>query len=206
MGVADEALPAVGHAQRAVDEELDHRAVHLGCDRADLVQVQLARQHHLREARVLQEARLGRRADVGLRARVQLQWRQVELEQPHVLHDQRVDAGRVQLPGQAPRGLELVVAQDGVQRHEHARVEAVRVAAQALDLGHRVGRLVARAEAGAADVDRVRPVVHRLDADVGVAGGGEELELGAQRHAGPRQAAAARRRAPALSKEARSAA
>jgi hypothetical protein len=112
----------------------------------------------------------------------------------------------VQLPGQAPRGLELIVAQDGVQRHEDECVEAARVAAQALDLGHRVGHLVARAEARPADVDRVRAVVHRLDAEVGVAGGGQEFEFGAPRQAGPRQAAAARRRAPAASKEARSAA
>jgi hypothetical protein len=87
---------------------------------------ELARQHHLREAHVLQEARLGRRADVGLRAGVQLDGGQVELEQAHVLHDQRVGTGVPQLPGQLARRLELVVAQDGVERDEDARASGAR--------------------------------------------------------------------------------
>ena len=116
---------------------------------------------------------------------MQLDRRQVELQQPHVLDDEGVGTGFVQLPGQLARGLQLVVAQDGVERDEDARVEAVRVAAQALDVGQRVARAGARAEAGAADVDGIGAVVHGFDADGGIARGGKEFDLvGQQRHRG----------------------
>ena len=88
--MADEALAAVGHAQRAVDEELQMRVLHLGLDGADLLQVQLAGQHHLAETDVLQEARLLGRADVGLGAGVELDGRQVELQQaPYLARSRR---------------------------------------------------------------------------------------------------------------------
>jgi CHASE1-domain containing sensor protein len=166
-----------------MDEELQRRALHLRRDGLDLRPRELARQHHLREAGVLQEARFLRRADVGLRAGVQLDRRQLELQQAHVLHDQRVGAGLVELPGQLARALELIVAQDRVDGDEDARAEAVRVARQTLDVGHRVAGLVARTEIRPADVDGIGTVVDRLDADVGVTGGSEQFEFGA-RHGG----------------------
>ena len=184
LGVADIALAGIGHAQRAVHEELQRRAVDLRRHRADLFQREFACQHDLREAGVLQEARLLGRADVGLRRGVQVDRRQVEFQQAHVLHDQRVGAGLVHLADHAACGLQLVVAQDGVERHEDAAAEAVRMLHQPLDVGHRVAGRGPRAEGRAADVDRVRAVVDRLDADVGVASGGEQFDVGTQGHGG----------------------
>ncbi len=125
----------------------------------------------------MQEAGFLGRADVGLGGGVQLDRWHVDLQQAHVLNDQRVHAGVVQLPGQFARGLQLVVAQDRVHGHEDAAVEAVRVLRQASNLFHRVVGTGARAKRRPANVDRVGPVVHGLDADVGVAGGGEQFEL-----------------------------
>ena len=184
VGMADEALPAVGHAQRAVHEELHRRMVQgLGAG-SDLRQRQLARQHQLREAGVLQEARLLRRADVALRAGMQLDGRQVQRQQAHVLHDQCVHPGVPGLPDHAPRALQLVVAQDGVDGQEDAAAVALRMRAQPRDVRHRIARLVPRAIGRPADVDRVGPVVHGLDADVGIARRGEQFEFGAQGHGG----------------------
>jgi hypothetical protein len=167
--VADEALAGVGHAERAVDEELQHRAIDLRVHRVDLLQRELARQDDLGEAGILQEAGLLRRTGVALRAGVQLDRRQVDLKQRHVLHDQRVDTGVVQVPGLAAGAFELVVAQDGVQRDVNAGVVAVGVRHQSRQILDRVRRLVARAERRPADVDGVCAVVDGLDADVGVA-------------------------------------
>jgi hypothetical protein len=100
--MADEALAAEGHAQRAMHEEFE-RTGRWRRDVADLVDRQFARQHDLREADVLQEARLGGIADVGLRAGVQLDRRQIHFQQAHVLHDQRIDAGVVQPVNRAAR-------------------------------------------------------------------------------------------------------
>ena len=78
-----------------MDEELQRRVLHLRADRADLLQVQLARQHHLAEARVLQETGFFRGANVGLGAGVQLDGRHVDLQQAHVLDDERIRTGVV---------------------------------------------------------------------------------------------------------------
>jgi hypothetical protein len=121
----DIALAGKRDAQRAMDEVFERR-VHLRADCADLFDRQLARQHQLREADVAQELRLLNGADVALRAGMQLDRRQVDFQQPHVLHDQRIDARLVQLPDLLPRQLEFDVVHDRVHRHEDAGAVAVR--------------------------------------------------------------------------------
>ena len=187
VGVADEALAAVGHAQGAVHKEFQ------GCslavfsvlavwaqghvDAGDLCECQFAGQHQLAQAGVLQKAGFFGGADVGLGAGVQLNGRQVEFEQAHVLDDEGVYARVVQLAHELAGGLQLVVAQDGVERDENAAVEAVRVLDQPGNVLHGVVGAAARPETGAADVDGIGPVVDGFDADVGGAGGGEQFKL-----------------------------
>jgi hypothetical protein len=47
---------------------------------------------------------------------------------------------------------------------------------QALDVLHRIAGAVARAEGRAADIHRIGAVLDRLDADLGIFGGGEQFE------------------------------
>jgi hypothetical protein len=179
VGVADEALAAIGHAQRSVDEKLDVAALGVGggADGGNLLHRQLARQHNLAQARVLQKAGFFRGADVGLGAGVQLDGRQIEFEQAHVLDDEGVGPGVVDLPGHLPGAFEFIVAQDGVERDENAAVKAVGVGNQALQVAQVVACAGACTKGGAADVDGVGAVVDGLNADVGIARGGEEFEL-----------------------------
>jgi len=157
--------------------------VRAGSVAARMLQIQLARQHDLRQAYVLQKAGLFRRADVRLRAGVQLQRRQVQLQQAHVLDDERIRPGLVHLPGHLARVLQLVVAQDGVQGNEDAAVEPVGVADEPLQLAQVVAGGGARSEGRAADVDGIRAMVHGLDADVGIARGREQFkQVGLQGH------------------------
>ena len=177
MRVADVALAGIGDAQRAVDEVFDdgvgrHGSAHLG----DFLEGQFARQHDLRKADVGQEARLLRRADVALGRCMQIDGRQVEFQQAHVLHDQRIHAGVVTVVSQFARGFQLGIVQDGVERDVDARVEAVRVFHQFGDVGDRIAGLVARAECGAADIDRIGAVQDRFAADGGSLRGGEQFE------------------------------
>ena len=177
--VADVALAGKGHAQRAVDEELERHVVgqRRGADGRDLPEAQLARQHHLRKADLAEELRLLHRADVALRRGMQLDRRQVELQQTHVLHDQRVGTGVVHLPGDAPRFLQFVVVQDGVQRHQHAGVVTVGMFGEGRDLRDVVAGVGARAEGRAADIDGVGTMVDGLDAELAGLGRGEQLEF-----------------------------
>ena len=122
VGMADVALAREGDAQRAMDEEFEHRrravrriaSADFQADCLDLRQREFARQYQLRKADIGKKLCLLRPADVALRRGMQLDRRQVEFEQAHVLQDQRIDAGIVGLPGDAPRLLEFVVAKNGV--------------------------------------------------------------------------------------------
>ncbi|MNR06160.1 hypothetical protein D3C85_1222230 [compost metagenome] len=174
-GIADVALAAVGDAERAVDEELQLH-IGLGADGADLLEGQLAGQHHLGEAHILQELHLLRRAVVGLGAGVQRYGREVERQQPHVLHDQRIGPGFVDLVGQAPGLLQLVVVQQGVEGDEHLGAEAVGVARQRFDIFEGVARRAAGAEGGAAHVDGIGAMVDGFDAIGEVLGRSQQLE------------------------------
>jgi len=100
---------------------------------------------------------------------VQWQRRHVEAKQAHVLHDQRVHAGLIQLPGQGACAFQFVVAQDGVHGHKNAAVEAVRVRHQPGNVGHRVVGAGARAKRRPANVDGVGPVVDGFHANGGIA-------------------------------------
>jgi len=108
-------------------------------------------------------------------AGVQLNRRQVQFQQPHVLDDERIHTCVVQLADELAGRFQFVVAQDGVDRHKNAAVEAVRVFDQPGNVLHRVVGTAARPEAGAADVHRIGAVVDGLDADVGGAGRGEQF-------------------------------
>ena len=108
---------------------------------------------------------------------MQLDRRQVELQQAHVLDDQGIGAGVVQLNDLAACRFQFVVGEDGVEGDEYARVEAVRVFDQPRDVGDFVGRRRARAERWPTDVHRIGAVVDGLDADIGVARGREQFKL-----------------------------
>ena len=136
----------------------------------------LAGQHDLGETGVFEKADLGRVAIVGLRAGVQLDRRQIEFEQPHVLDDQCIGAGFVNFPGQLAGFFKLIVAQDGVERDENLCPEAMCKIAQASDFGDIVASAIAGAESRATDIDGVGPVLDGFDAEIGVFGRREEFE------------------------------
>ncbi len=86
LGVRDVALPGVGHAQRAVDKELDGGVGRL-VNIADLIEVQLARQHNLGEPGIREKLRFLHAADIALGTGMQLNRRDIHLEDTHVLDD-----------------------------------------------------------------------------------------------------------------------
>ena len=126
FGVADIALPGKRHAQRAVDEIFNGGGVaHPRGHLADVRQRQFARQHQLRQASVGQKTRFVGAADIALGGGVQLNGRDVQLHDAHVLNNQRVHASIVKLVNQLPRRLQLVVVQNGVEGDKNPRVVAV---------------------------------------------------------------------------------
>ncbi|MNY71263.1 hypothetical protein D3C86_2095650 [compost metagenome] len=62
---------------------------------ADLIQIQLARQHYLGETNVRQEFRFFDGTNIALGAGMQFNRRNIQFEHAHVLNDQGIDAGLV---------------------------------------------------------------------------------------------------------------
>jgi len=107
---------------------------------------------------------------------VELDRRQVELQQAHVLDDEGVGAGVVAFPGDAAGGLQFLVLEDGVEGYQYPGVVAVGEFAEAGDVGHAVARIGPGAEGRAADIDGVGAVDDGFHAEVGILGGGEEFK------------------------------
>ena len=138
VGVADVAL--AGEATHGAPCTKYSRLT--GGGRGDLLHLgerQLARQHDLRKPTVLQEARLAGVADVGLRAGVELDRRQVELEQAHVPRS-GASTPASKVPDQLARRLDLVVEQGWCWWRRRPRRGSGGRAARAGDLRDRVVR------------------------------------------------------------------
>ena len=174
-GVADVALAAVGDTERAVNKELQ---LHIGsrADLADLRKGQLARQHHLREAHILQKLHLLRRAVVGLGTGMKRNGRQIQRQQPHVLHNQRIGPRFVDLVGQALGLLQLVIMQQGVEGDKDLGTETVGVARQRFDIFEGVARRTAGTKGRAAHVDGIGAMVDGFDTVGEVLGRSQQLQ------------------------------
>ncbi|MNZ39189.1 hypothetical protein D3C78_566780 [compost metagenome] len=180
--MGDVALPGEGHAQRAVDEELDGRIGGVG-DGADFLQVQLAGQHQLRETGLIEELCPLQGADVRLGTGVQFDRRNVQFHHTQVLDDQRIDAGVVQLVDQLAGRLQFVVVQDGIDGGEHPGVVTTGEFHQFSDIAHFVAGVVAGAEARATDVDGIGAMQDGLAGDGDIAGRAEQFQvMFGQRH------------------------
>src|SRR5690606_9851115 len=80
---------------------------------------------------------------------------------------------------------QLIVAQNSVERDEDAAAKAVGMFYQSLQIADLIARSGACAKARAADVDGICSVVDGFNANIGIAGRGQEFELvGQERHRG----------------------
>ena len=90
-GLTGVTLAAVTDAEGAVNENLERYLRYGFVDGANLVERELAGQHHLTESSLSEEARLINGAVVHLRAGVERNRWQSEAGQSHVLHDEGVN-------------------------------------------------------------------------------------------------------------------
>jgi hypothetical protein len=88
---------------------------------------------------------------------VELNGRQVHFQQAHVLDDERIGAGFIQLPGQQAAAVELVIVQDGIERDKDLGAVAVGKIAQAFDIGDIVAGAITGAKGRATDVTASAP-------------------------------------------------
>ena len=162
-------------AERAVHEGLETDERGGRPDFPDLRKGELAGKDGLREAEVLQELHLLRSGVVLLRARVELNRREMALEEAHVLDDEGVGAGLVKVVREPLRLAELVIREDGVERHVDLRPEYMRAGGELLNVRKGISGAAPRAEGGASDVDRVGSRRDGVKPGLKIPRGGKEL-------------------------------
>ena len=77
----------------------------------------LAREHHLLHAQCLEGAELGVAVVVALGAGMEGDGRQLLHQQSHILYDQCIGTGPIEVPRQRDRLGELLIRQDRIERH-----------------------------------------------------------------------------------------
>ena len=171
------ALSAVAHTQRPVHEHLE-RDIRTGfMHPAYVLQRQLTRQHYLTETDISQETDFLRRTVVHLRTGVQGDGRQIKLQQPHVLHDERIHTGPVKLPNHGLRVSQLLITQDGVHGDINAHAVEMGIVNKPCNVIQRIAGCCPRTEAGGTDVDGVCPVVDSRKATLQVFGRSQKFYL-----------------------------
>lgn len=102
--------------------------------------------------------------------------RQIQRQQPHVLDDERICSSFIDLVGQPPRQLQLVIVQQGVEGDKDLGAEAMGVARQRFDIFDGVARRAAGAKGRAAHVDGIGTMVDGFDAVGEVLGRSQKLQ------------------------------
>ena len=175
-----QALARVGHAQSAVDEHLQ-RQTGMRPDLADLVDRQLAGQHHALHAQLLGHPDALRAGQRHLRAGVDLQIRTDspdQSNQPQILHQNGIQPRLGDRPHRLLDHRQFVGKSQDVQRHIAPQTAAVQQPNHFRQLFEReVRRAVAGIQADLeAEINRVGPVLDRRAHGVHVPGRGEQFD------------------------------
>ena len=165
------ALPGVTHTKGSVDEHLQFDLGHRIVDGTDVLQGKLAGQHHTTESQAAEPSYFFYRAIIGLCRSVEREStvrgymvdgrRLVETSRihPHILHEDGIDAYRLELVDEAKRVVEFIVVDDGVHRDVDLRIKLMRIAAQLGDVVNRVAGCHTSAEAVGTDINSISTVV-----------------------------------------------
>ena len=174
--LTDVTLPAITHAQRPVDEDLEQRAGAPAVDTADFVKAQLTGEHHLAESGFGKKLHLLRRAVVHLRAGMQGDRRQVQLCDAHILYDKRIHPDAVQVPYHRLGGFQFVFFQDGIHRNVNAHTVQMGITHQCRDVVQRVSGSSTCSETGCPDIHGIRSVVDGFDSTLQVLGRSQQFD------------------------------
>ena len=101
---------------------------------------------------------------------MQLNRRQIQLHDPHILHNQRVNARLIKIGNQPLRRLQLIIMQNGVQRDKDFGAIAMGKRHQTGDVAQAVAGIVTSAKVRPTDINGVGAVEDRFASDTGVAG------------------------------------
>jgi hypothetical protein len=170
------ALAAVADAQGAMDKDFQF-GIDSVPDGADLLQREFPLQDETAVTQALGETGLFRRADGALGGGVKDHSLGGQPRHGRVLDNQGVHPGILQSLQQTPGLRNLLLIDQGIERHINTNAETVRVLAEPADVLHRVAGRLPGPEGRAGDIDGIGPAVDGGNADIGRTGRGEEFEI-----------------------------
>ena len=136
---------------------------------------QLTGKHHALKAMCRKPSHFFFRTVVGLGARVEVYWRQVHLQNAHILNKYGVNAHIIQPPYQLLGAFQLVIVNYSVYGHVHLCPKRMRVFTQLGDVAYRIARRLARPETLGTDIHSIGSMVDSRHAALKVPGRREKL-------------------------------
>ena len=146
-------------------------------NRVNLLKIQLASEHDLTKANVGEKLGFFYAADIALRTGVQLDGRNVQLQNPHILHDQRIDARIIKAGNQLLGGFQLIIMQNGIERNEDFGTKAMGKRHQLSNILQTVAGVMAGAKTGSTNIDGVCAVENRFAGNRRIACRTEEFKM-----------------------------
>ena len=159
-----------------MDESLD-RHVHSGRNLGYLPDAKFAGDDNLGKSRRRKESCLVRRPRINLGAGMDGYGRQIHLHDAHVLHNDGIDTGMIEVAYHLPHVIQLVIIDYGIDRHIDLGVINVCKCGQLTDVVYRVGRCHPCPMRRSAYIDGICTVAYGFDAAHLVACRGEEFDF-----------------------------
>ena len=157
-------------------EDLQFDVGHRLVNGTDLGYRQFTSQDGARETQLVQQSDFLHRTVVHLRGGMEDDGRQVESQQTHVLYDEGIHPGIVELPRQLLRGFQFVVTQDGVESHHRTASELMPEVGQPCNVLHLVSCRRTGAETGCSDIHGIGPMTKSLYSYLGIPCGRQQFD------------------------------
>ncbi len=122
-----------------------------------------------REAHIGKKTGFGRIADVALGACMKFNRRNIHPQDTHVLDNERVNSGPVQLSDKLLHRLQLIIINDGVDSRKNLCIETMGIVDHTSYVSYGIGGCMARAMTRRTHVDGIGSGCDSSDCDVGIA-------------------------------------
>ena len=175
-GLTGVTLTAVAHTQGSMNKNFERRVGTIPVNRRNLFQCQFACEHHLTETGLSQKLHFLRRTVIHLRTGMQRNGRKLQTGNPHILHDQCIHTGTVQIPDHGFRVLKFVVFQNRIDGNINTRIVKMCIVHQGGNIFQRISSCRTGTETGSTDVNGIRSMINGFHAALQVPGWSQQFD------------------------------
>ena len=156
-------LSADAHAKRTMHKALQFHIGNRLMNRPNLRYSQLSRQNNACQTQIAKEPCSLDGSHIRLCRGMQFHRRQIHLQQPQILYNQRIYTRIIQPPGHLLRLLQFPVGQYRIQRHNGLRAILMPILRQPLNILHRIMSSRTCTKCRRTNIHRIRPMIYGLN-------------------------------------------